>query len=80
MKKLLDIYRISADYSIVSYNTNIYNLYERMFFENDPESLDLLQVMKEHEPDEAKKQLFDRHYSDIILIFADSRLNRTVKT
>ena len=69
MKKLLDIYRISADYSIVSYNTNIYNLYERMFFENDPESLDLLQVMKEHEPDETKKRIFDRHFSDIILIF-----------
>ena len=63
MKKLLDIYRISADYSIVSYNTNIYNLYERMFFENEPESLDLLQVMKEHEPDETKKRVFDRHYA-----------------
>ena len=69
MKKLLDIYSISDSYEIISYNTNIYNLYQRMFFENDPESLDLLQVLKEHEPDESKKRIFNRHYSDIILIF-----------
>lgn len=69
MKKVLNLYGISENHQIVSYNTSIYDLYERMFFENDPGSLDLLQVLKEHEKDEKKKKLFDEHYSDVILIF-----------
>lgn len=69
MTKLLTIYGISNNHQIVSYNTNIYDLYQRMFFEDDPDSLDLLQVLKEHEKDETKKVIFDEHYSDIILIF-----------
>lgn len=69
MKKLLDLYGISSDYQIVSYNTNIYDLYKKMFLDDDPNTLDLLQVLKEHEIDETKKKIFDKHYSDIILVF-----------
>ena len=69
MKKVLDFYSISDRHQIISYNTSIYDLYQKMFYENDPDSLDLLQVLKEHEKDETKKSLFDEHYSDIILIF-----------
>jgi len=69
MNKILNYYGICNRHQIVSYNTGIYDLYRKMFYENEPDSLDLLQVLKEHEKDEAKKAIFNDHYSDIILIF-----------
>lgn len=69
MKKILTLYGIHDRHEIVSYNTSIYDLYQKMFYENEPGALDLLQVLKEHEKDETKKALFNQHYSDIILIF-----------
>lgn len=69
MEKLLAVYELASRYKIVSYNTNIYTLYQEMFSENDPEAFDLLQLLKEREPDEQKKRIFDEVYSDILLIF-----------
>ena len=69
MQKLLSIYGFDQKYEIISYNTNIYTLYNEMFRDNDPADLDLLQVLKEHEKDPRKKPLFDQSYSDILLIF-----------
>lgn len=69
MQKLLSVYGFDQKYEIVSYNTNIYTLYNEMFRDNDPADLDLLQVLKEHEKDTRKKPLFDQSYSDILLIF-----------
>lgn len=69
MKHLLDVYGISSNHEIVSYNTNIYTLYKEMFYDNDPDSIDLLQLLKSRESDENKKALFDEYYSDILLIF-----------
>ena len=69
MQKLLSVYGFDRKYEIVSYNTNIYTLYNEMFRDNDPADLDLLQVLKEHEKDPRKKPLFDQSYSDILLIF-----------
>lgn len=69
MDHLLRIYGISESHEIVSYNTNIYTLYNEVFRDNDPESMDILQILKEHEHDEEKKKLFNYHYSDILLIF-----------
>ena len=69
MEHLLSIYNIREHHQIVSYKTNIYVLYKKLFAEEDPESLDLLQVLKENEKDESKKQIFDERYSDILLIF-----------
>ena len=69
MKHLLSVYKIDARYEIVSYCTNIYTLYNEMFSENDPSSMDLKQLLKEREPDWAKKNIFDENYSDILLIF-----------
>lgn len=65
MKHLLDVYGISEHHQIVSYNTNIYTLYKEMFADNDPDSMDLLQVLKSREHDMEKKKLFDEDYSDI---------------
>ncbi len=69
MQKLLSVYGFDQKYEIISYNTNIYTLYNEMFRDNDPADLDLLQVLKEHEKDPRKKPLFDQSYSDILLIF-----------
>lgn len=69
MEKLFKIYQFTTKYQIVSYCTNIYTLYHEMFEENDPESIDLLQLLKSREKDPCKKALFDEAYSDILLIF-----------
>lgn len=69
MERLLQVYGIGDSHEIVSYNTNIYVLYNEMFRDGDPASLDILQTLKEHERDPEKKKLFDRWYSDILLIF-----------
>ena len=69
MDHLLNVYGISTSHQIVSYNTSIYDLYDRMFLDDDPETLDLLQVLKEHEKDPSVREIFDEHYSDVILIF-----------
>jgi len=69
MERLLNIYNIDARYEIIAYRTNVYTLYKEMFEENDPGVFSLLQVLKEREPDEAKKAIFDTSYSDMLLIF-----------
>ena len=69
MEHLLNIYEIDEKHEIVSYNTNIYALYNEMFRDDDPENIDILQLMKEREKDPIKKELFDVYYSDILLIF-----------
>ena len=69
MNHLLNVYGISDSHQIVSYKTSIYDLYNRMFKDDDPEMLDLLQVLKERETDPSVRKIFDEHYSDVILIF-----------
>lgn len=69
MEHLLHMYGIDSDHEVISYNTNIYTLYNEMFSDGDPYSIDLLQLLKERESDPVKKKIFDVRYSDIILIF-----------
>lgn len=69
MQKLFDIYGIGSSHTIVSYNTNIYVLYQQMFSDGNPEDYDLLAVLKSHENDPLKKKLFETAYSDVLLIF-----------
>lgn len=69
MNHLLNIYSLELEYQIVSYKTNIYVLYNEMFLEGDPSSMDILQVLKEREQDPDRKKIFDEKYSDILLIF-----------
>lgn len=69
MERLIQTYKIDARYEIVSYRTNIYTLYREMFEDNDPESFNLLHVLKAREPDESRKVIFDESYSDVLLIF-----------
>jgi hypothetical protein len=69
MEHLLHIYGIDNSHRIVSYNTNIYVLYQEMFADGDPSSIDILQLLKEKEKDPFKKEILDARYSDIILIF-----------
>ena len=55
MERLFSIYQIDFKYEIVSYCTNIYTLYKEMFEDNDPDDMDLLQLLKSREPDLVKK-------------------------
>lgn len=67
--KLLSVYPEPVHYEIISYNTNIYDLYDRMFYGKDPSEYDLLQTLKEHEKDPVQKRLLDGKYTDVLLVF-----------
>lgn len=69
MKYLFQIYAIDADYEIVPYKTNIYTLYNDMFRGEAPENLDFLQVLKEREKNQGRREILNLRYSDILLIF-----------
>lgn len=69
MKKFNDLYVSEENCEVISYNTNIYELYGQISEYWDEGSFDILQVLKEHEKDEKKKNIFDDIYSDIILVF-----------
>lgn len=69
MEHLLHIYGIDNSHEVVSYNTNIYVLYQEMFADGDPSSIDILQLLKERERNPVKKEIFDARYSDILLVF-----------
>jgi hypothetical protein len=69
MKHLFRIYSIDMKYEIIAYGTNIYALYSEMFVRGNPETFDLLQILKAREKNAKKKVIFDYHYSDILLIF-----------
>jgi hypothetical protein len=69
MEHLLKIYGIDRKHEVVSYNTNIYTLYNEMFKDNEPATMDILQLLKEREKDSTKKKLLDERYSDVLLIF-----------
>ena len=70
MNKLLEVYGISDSHEVVSYHTNILHPIPRDVSRGaTPASVDLLQNLKEHEPNPHLKELFDRRYSDILLIF-----------
>ena len=65
---LFACYDLDFGYEIVPYNTNIYELYERMFSDGFQDDLSLLGVLKERASEE-DKWLFDQDYSDILLVF-----------
>ena len=69
IEHLFQVYGIDAKYEIVSYGTNIYVLYNEMFYEGKPEDMDILQVLKEREQDASKKLVFAQEYTDILLVF-----------
>lgn len=69
MTHLLKTYNISDEHNIISYNANLYSLFNQMFKQGNPEDLDLLQLLKEHERNDEKKKIFDIKYSDVLLIF-----------
>jgi len=69
MKHLIQIYGLDIDYEIISYRTNVYELYNKMFRGVNPEDMDILQVLKERENNVDKKQIFNQRFTDILLIF-----------
>lgn len=69
MQRLLTLYQLDVQYEIISYCTNIYTLYHEMFEENDPNEIDLLQLLKSREKNPERRALFDTAYSDILMVF-----------
>ena len=70
MQRILKLYGISEEHNIISYNTNIYALYNQLpenYEEYD--DFDLLQLLKETETNEEKRAILSERYSDILLIF-----------
>ena len=68
LNKAFQVYNMNMNYVIYSYNTNIYELYERMFEgnETDLDTLDLLGILKERD---SKNEILNEVFSDILLIF-----------
>ena len=69
MNHLLSVYDLNIEYEIVSYRTNIHQLYSDLFENNDPSDFDLLQHLKFREPDSQRRLIFDQRYSDVYLVF-----------
>ena len=69
LKHLLSVYGSDQSHQIISYNTNIYSLYNLMFRNTNPDDVDILQLLKEHETVAERKAVFNERYSDILLIF-----------
>lgn len=70
MKRAFEVYGVNEVDEIYSYRANIYDLYRTMFEGvEDTEDLSLTLVLREREDNPALRELLDREYSDIILIF-----------
>lgn len=71
LNHLFKIYGLDEDFAIVSYKTNIYQLYKQIFErdDGDPEDLDFIQVLKERETNPEKRELLNERYTDIFLVF-----------
>lgn len=66
-EKLLQEYELDLEYQLYSYKTNIYELYHRLFQnDEDWDTLDLLLTLKEKDKD---NHILNEDYSDIVLVF-----------
>lgn len=69
MERVLKQYEIANSHEIVSYNTNIYALYDSMFKDTDPSEFDLLAHLKSRESESVRREILEQRFSDILLIF-----------
>lgn len=67
MNSLFELFGLNINYELVSYKTDIYDLYNRLFQEDDSEYLELTQVLKERNPMDS--ELLNQSFTDIILVF-----------
>ena len=68
MNNLMETYNL-LDYEIVSYNTNIYTLYNQMFTDGSSYGRDLLQTLIENKNTQKDVEILKRKYTHIILCF-----------
>lgn len=68
LEKVLSEYNIGLEAEIYSYETNIYELYERMFLKNEKD-LDTLKLMDVLRAKDKKTPILQEDFSDILLIF-----------
>lgn len=71
IKKFLKKCIPNVEYNIYSYSTTIHTLAKSIFNKNDEidEDLDITKVLKEQEKDLMKKQILQKDYTDIVLVF-----------
>ena len=70
VEKLWDRFDRGADYSIYTYETNIYVLMNQLFKDGEiDENLDLLRLLKSQDVPESKRIRKDESFTDIYLIF-----------
>lgn len=87
LNKLFEVYHKDENLHVYSYCTNIYALYDylkneyQINFGEAQDDFDFLQILKEREPDQEKKKIFDISYTDILLVFdfdpQDKRFSKT---
>ncbi|MCL2362990.1 MAG: hypothetical protein FWC73_14410 [Defluviitaleaceae bacterium] len=66
---LLEIYGIPGKFEIVSYCLSIYELYDLMFRDKNPDEINLLMHLRSREANPIKKLIFNENYAEILLIF-----------
>ena len=69
MDNLFSVYELSAKYEIFHYGTDVYVLFDELFFEEKPEGMDILQALKSCEKDVDKKAMLDQKFTDVLLVF-----------
>lgn len=69
MERLFEVYFPNTEKNIVAYETNIYALYGQLISEYSDGFSDLLMHLRSREPDEERKKIFDKRYSEILLVF-----------
>ncbi len=69
LNRLFQMYDADAKIEIVSYNTNIYVLYNQLFEDGEEERKDLFMLLRSREKDKDKKKIFNEHFNEVILIF-----------
>ena len=70
MERLLATYEIHVGHRIVTYNTNIYALYDATFRNRGGSGVvDVALHLREKEPDPKKKELLSERYSRILMVF-----------
>lgn len=70
MEKLINVFELDVMYNIIPYQTNIYELYDRMFLEEEEELLDVVQVLKEiGRINDSYNDVLDLEFTDILLVF-----------
>lgn len=70
IKKMWGFFDDKRIHHVYQYNTNIHTLINHLFENNDLDSdIDIIKLLKTEEKDSVKKEILEKKYSDIFIIF-----------